>query len=134
MVQCKVLLAELWALYEGLKMVKRMGVAKLWIECDNLLDVHMATDVCASPANAVSLVNSIKGLLRSNWSYRKNHIWREANFSADFLAGFAAEFSVGVHELQLPSHGLLHWLCHDVSGTAYSRFCSVKFFLNFWFC
>ncbi|KAF2289615.1 hypothetical protein GH714_037522 [Hevea brasiliensis] len=41
---CFVLCAELWALYEGIKLAWSLGIRNLWVDCDSLLVMKMVND------------------------------------------------------------------------------------------
>ncbi|XP_058008206.1 uncharacterized protein LOC110665397 [Hevea brasiliensis] len=50
-----------------------------------------------------------------------HHIYREANFSTDWLAYMAYFLPLGRHFLEEPSVSILSWLFHNVVGVSYSR-------------
>ncbi|KAF2304022.1 hypothetical protein GH714_026382 [Hevea brasiliensis] len=84
---CYVLMAELWALFKGLKLAQRLGITKVAVKCDNLLASQCitASAVPPSPRGALHLVDAIRSLLAEDWNATVNHIWREDNFVADCL-------------------------------------------------
>lgn len=43
------------------------------------------------------LIRSIKDLTKRDYNITFNHVYREANFTADFLANYALEFPLGLH-------------------------------------
>ncbi|CAN0826658.1 Putative ribonuclease H protein At1g65750 [Linum grandiflorum] len=54
------------------------------------------------------------------------HIYREANYAADYLANLGHSFIFGFHIVNLPNGGLSHWLCYDVIGVSLPRSVSIK--------
>ncbi|KAF2284021.1 hypothetical protein GH714_018076 [Hevea brasiliensis] len=70
-----------------------------------------------------ALVFLIKRFLSLEWQCELMHVYREANFSADYLANYAASLRIGLHIMEAPPSGVLHWLLHDSSGVSHGRVC-----------
>ncbi|CAN0928744.1 Putative ribonuclease H protein At1g65750 [Linum grandiflorum] len=49
------------------------------------------------------------------------HIYREANNAADYLANLGHSLSFGMHIFDFPDQGLSHWLHYDVIGVSLPR-------------
>ncbi|KAF2287057.1 hypothetical protein GH714_037261 [Hevea brasiliensis] len=113
---CSVPCAELWALLEGIKLAWTLGIRSLQIECDSLLVVNMVKDDALLHNSLRPLVFLIKHFLSLEWQCELTHVYREANFSADYLMNYVASFPIGLHILEAPPPGVLHWLLHDSSG------------------
>ncbi|KAJ9183617.1 hypothetical protein P3X46_007442 [Hevea brasiliensis] len=113
---CSVPCAELWALLEGIKLAWTLGIRSLQIECDSLLVVNMVKDDALLHNSLRPLVFLIKRFLSLEWQCELTHVYREANFSADYLMNYVASFPIGLHILEAPPPGVLHWLLHDSSG------------------
>ncbi|CAN1778828.1 hypothetical protein LINPERHAP1_LOCUS14526 [Linum perenne] len=60
------------------------------------------------------------GLLR-NWEVSLVHVFREANFAADYLANLGHSCSVGLHLYSHPDPTLAHWLRYNLIGVAAPR-------------
>ncbi|XP_037495760.1 uncharacterized protein LOC119370866 [Jatropha curcas] len=120
---CSVLNAELWAMLEGLYLAKGQGVSHLLIECDNTVAVQLVQGQTQSSGVVQKLVLLIQNILNSDSQCQVVHVYREANWCADYLSKFAGSFSFGSHFLQDPPHGLCQWIMHDSIGVAYPRLC-----------
>ena len=68
------------------------------------------------------LIRSIRDLIKQNWVITINHVYREANFAADFLANYALELPLGLHLFSIPPPGVVSFIANDLYGIAYSRY------------
>lgn len=117
--RCSITIAELWGLYQGLLMAWNGGIRSMIVEADSLCVIQLL-EAQNDRLNASSpLVKSIKALLAQNWQVSVHHIYREANFAADFLATFALSLPLGLHSLLSPPPGVEFWLRSDSLGTAF---------------
>ncbi|GMI74428.1 hypothetical protein HRI_001112100 [Hibiscus trionum] len=82
---CSVLMSELWAVYDTLLHAWRLGFRKVWLESDNL-EVMRILKGESTALSGDALVDLIFGLLCRDWEVRIQHIGREGNKVADFLA------------------------------------------------
>ncbi|KAL4354521.1 hypothetical protein GQ457_06G016340 [Hibiscus cannabinus] len=83
--RCSVLIAELWAIHEGLMHAWSRGYRQVELESDSLEAVRLV--LSSSPEVAVcGLVLSIKGWLSKVWQVRIQHVSREGNRVADRMA------------------------------------------------
>lgn len=62
-------------------------------------------------------------MLSRDWLISVHHVYREANFAADFLAGMALTLPLGFHLFHQPPH----WLFSDGLGTAFPCLCLTVF-------
>ncbi|KAH9750277.1 putative ribonuclease H protein [Citrus sinensis] len=118
---CSVLTAEIWGLYHGLCMAWQRGFQRIWVEVDS----KSVTQILENPTTPVnehhSLILAIRELLSRDWIVGVNHIYREANIAADFLASFSLSFPLGLHFLTKAPPSLQCILNNDVAGVAPSR-------------
>ncbi|CAN1321033.1 Putative ribonuclease H protein At1g65750 [Linum perenne] len=63
---------------------------------------------------------AIGGLIR-NWDIRIEHVYREANCGADYLANFGHSCNFGLHLFSQPDSTLAQWLRYDLVGGALPR-------------
>ncbi|CAN0826660.1 Putative ribonuclease H protein At1g65750 [Linum grandiflorum] len=70
--------------------------------------------------------NAAAGGVIRDWEVTLHHIYREANYAADYLANLGHSFIFGFHIVNLPNGGLSHWLCYDVIGVSLPRSVSIK--------
>ena len=68
------------------------------------------------------LIRAIQELIRRNWRVEINHVYREANFAADYLATLACSISLGLHFFNSPPKGVLQFMPQDTYGVVYPRF------------
>ncbi|KAL4326097.1 hypothetical protein GQ457_11G008900 [Hibiscus cannabinus] len=83
--RCSILMAELWAILEGISFAWSQGYQYVELESDNLEAVHLA--LSTSPDETVcGLVLSIKDGLRKIRHVTLRHVYREGNRVANRLA------------------------------------------------
>ena len=116
---CSVTIAELWGLYQGLILAWQMGIILLVVEIDSLCVTQLLNKKSLNAT--LSLVNDILGLLSRDWQVSVHHVYREANFGADFMASHALSLPLGLHYFTTPPLGVKTWLRNDGLGTAFPR-------------
>uniref|UniRef100_A0A2C9UXB0 Uncharacterized protein n=1 Tax=Manihot esculenta TaxID=3983 RepID=A0A2C9UXB0_MANES len=94
---CSILQAEIWALWERVKLTRSLDIQRLYIKCNNILAMQM-----------------INGQIKANAT---RHVWRETNFSDSALAGSTHGFSRKVLFFSSNSEPGVRWLFHDNRGT-----------------
>ncbi|KAL9432399.1 hypothetical protein AB3S75_027433 [Citrus x aurantiifolia] len=114
--------AELWGLYQGLKIAWEHGFRFLQVEVDNLGITQLLNTSEANRSGVSSLLWGIKDLLNKDWQISVKHVYREASFAADFLAGMALNLLLGCHIFHSPPIGVHYCLFNDGLGTDFSRF------------
>lgn len=118
---CSIPKTELWGILNGLKMAWNGGFRKVHVETDSKLVVDLIQKTLAPHHPLFSLVSQCQGYLDRNWDIRLLHIFREANYVADSLAGLAFSFLVGFHCLSHPPVGVSLLLLNDVFGKSTPR-------------
>lgn len=118
---CSITLAILWGLYQGLLLAWRNGIRELVEEVDSLCVTKLVSNEMVAPNASGPLLHVIKELLTRDWNVSLQHVYREANHSADFLANLALSVPVGIHVHESPPVGLNVWLQHDMYGVSYTR-------------
>ena len=63
------------------------------------------------------LIYAIKDYLNLDWQVSLSHIYREANFAADYMANLA--FSIPLGLIVYPTLGVRSFLYHDSYGVSY---------------
>lgn len=117
---CSSVMAELWGLVEGLKIAWSMGFKNVWMEMDSKVVVEMVRRGCASCRPYFALVNEARFLLQKDWSVKVSHAYREANFVADWLAGWAIKCKFS-SVFSCPPSGCSHLVVADMAGTCFLR-------------
>ncbi|GAU24728.1 hypothetical protein TSUD_355570 [Trifolium subterraneum] len=80
---CDALHAEMWSMYLGLDLARRVGIMHLHVESDSKVLIDMVTKKINSKGNLPTLVHHIRQLLDLNWQVQLSHTWREGNRSVD---------------------------------------------------
>ena len=88
--------AELWGLYEGLKMAWNSGFRKVLIESDSLSSVQLICSDIRHNHPLYGLIQSCKNLVAAEWSCSITHIFREGNKLADGLARMGYNLDTGI--------------------------------------
>ena len=119
---CSIMEAELWGLYQGLKIAWERGFRLLQVEVDNLGVTQLLNSSEANRSGISSLLWGIKDLLNRDRQISVKHVYREANCAAHFLAGMALNLPLGCHIFHSPPMGVHSVLFNDGLGTAFARF------------
>ncbi|CAN1254622.1 Putative ribonuclease H protein At1g65750 [Linum perenne] len=106
--------AELRGIVEGMKLAWDLGIRKLMIQTDSKAAGN-------STSRHASLLQQFSELLSREWCVSVHHIFREANFAADYLANLGQSLPLGVHVLDVPDFSLADWLRFDSVGGCTSR-------------
>jgi ribonuclease HI len=83
---CSAFVAELWGVYEGLKLVYRLGFKNVELEVDSEAVVGVIKSGCTMSYGGSTLLKRIWKLLEKDWKVEISHVYREANNCADALA------------------------------------------------
>ncbi|CAI9095026.1 OLC1v1030878C1 [Oldenlandia corymbosa var. corymbosa] len=111
---CSITGAEMWGLYQGLKLAWDLGYREVEVEVDNLSVVQMLSEGNRQPGSHIGLLRAIKELLSRSWVVKVNHSHRKCNMVADFLASLAATNPGGLTYLDSVSSEILPWFNHDI--------------------
>lgn len=96
---CSVTVAELWGLYHGLKLAWEHGIRWLVVEIDSLCVTELVRKPVDTDNEYTSLLQPIEEVIQRNWNIIINDVYREADFTADYLANYALSLPLGVHHL-----------------------------------
>lgn len=84
------IMAELWALEDGLSLARQLNLQNINIELYVDVLVHLLTNLASDNLMLEPLLNDCKTLIRSFPNYLVTHIFREVNRCADRLAKMGA--------------------------------------------
>ena len=116
--------AELWGMFEGLRLVWQLGFKKIVVETDALHVVQLlCTDNFTNHPN-FSLIKSCTELVNGDWSCVVHHIYREGNALADGLAKMGHKMDLGVWFFDNPPAEIRSILVDDCRGFPCFRQCS----------
>ncbi|CAN1182951.1 Putative ribonuclease H protein At1g65750 [Linum perenne] len=96
---CSITRSELSSIVQGLKLAWSLGIRKTLVQSDS--------------RTAVSILQKAET--------NHQHVYREANCGADYLANLGHSYSFGVHLLSHPDISLTRWLRYDLVGVALPR-------------
>ncbi|CAN0896272.1 Putative ribonuclease H protein At1g65750 [Linum grandiflorum] len=68
-----------------------------------------------------ALVLQFKELCSRQWEVHLSHIYREANYVADYVANLGHCLSYGLHLFDSPDWGFSHWLRYNFIGVSLPR-------------
>ena len=120
----KILATELWGVYEGLLLAWDMGKRMVILETDSQCVAKMISNEENSINAHSTILQAIETLLKREWSVKIQHVFRKANYAADFLASEAYLGPLGCQRLQQMPPGLKEWIDHDCKGVSYPRLMS----------
>ena len=120
--ESSVLMAELWGLYQGLRLTWEAGIKRLLVEVDNLCVTQLVSKQVVVPNEFYALVVAIRELISRNWQVSITHIYREANSAADFMANMAHSYPHGLHLFSSPPVGIYSIIVQDLFGVTQPRF------------
>jgi ribonuclease HI len=99
-------MAELWGIYEGLRMARRRGVEKLELRSDSQVIVRsLQEDNNGSSIMGCALMKRIRDLLKGSWDVKVIHVFREANRFANMLGNKGNEGNYKIEFFDHPLHG-----------------------------
>ncbi|CAA0830741.1 Polynucleotidyl transferase- ribonuclease H-like superfamily protein [Striga hermonthica] len=102
---CSSMAAKLWGLFRGLSLAWDLGYRQVEAEVDNASVMSFAESLGDVSGVHSGLMRRIKDLMCRSWQVKVKHVYREANFPADFMASFTAEGPMGYHSFSVPPSG-----------------------------
>ncbi|KAK9100199.1 hypothetical protein Scep_023629 [Stephania cephalantha] len=100
------LVAELWAIREGLQIAWEFGYRHLIVESDSTVALQLLTSQDTNFHPADTLVRDCKALICRQWAIKLQHVFREANQVADGLANLISSNANSLYVLTNPQVGL----------------------------
>lgn len=119
---CNAIWAELWGLLVGLRIARQRGYLAVIVEMDSKAVVHMINMHFYENSFLQSILHDIIRFIdMPHWTIHVDHIYREANRAADFLAnqGHDSSFDVTTLDSFPPAMGLI--LFEDMYGCGLTR-------------
>ncbi|CAI0464258.1 unnamed protein product [Linum tenue] len=112
--------AELAGIEQGMRLAWEMGIRKLAVQTDSATAISLIQEDPSSHPHRM-LVKSIRRSLSLEWEVTIDHVFREGNFVADFLASRGHALPVGLHVVDVPGPILGYWLYYDTIGVQTPR-------------
>jgi ribonuclease HI len=92
--------AEMWGVYEGLKLARSKSISNLIVQVDSAVVVHGIESGKQGSSFVWNIMGIIRHLLSLDWNVRIMHIYREANRYADMLANVGCDENVDFLDFQ----------------------------------
>ncbi|CAN1796607.1 Putative ribonuclease H protein At1g65750, partial [Linum perenne] len=118
---CSIVRAEMWGVIEGIVLAWDCGIRKLRVQSDSATAVKLMSNPNQAMHQHAILIRRFQELKSRPWEVTIEHIYREANFAADFLANSGHELELGTFVFSSPCNGLLEWLRYDLLGVCLPR-------------
>ncbi|CAI0435262.1 unnamed protein product [Linum tenue] len=112
--------AELAGIAFGLRLAWDEGCRKVKVQTDSATAAQLIHDATPGHIHFVQ-VATIRELLAREWEVQIDHVFREGNVVADYLASVGYSLPVGVHVFENPSPLLSRWLYFDLLGVQTPR-------------
>ena len=87
---------------------------------DNKSVVHLLERAHPSANENAIFVKAIWELLARDWIIHIEHVYKEANSAADFLASYSLTTPIGLHVLLSPPLDIVGLFYNDTDGIAHS--------------
>ena len=97
------------------------GFRRIQVGVDNKSAVHLLTMASVTEKENANLIKAIRNFLEWDWIVQLEHVYRETNCAADFLASYSLNSPIGLHVLPSPPPGIVGILCKDAYEIAHSR-------------
>ncbi|CAN1772377.1 Putative ribonuclease H protein At1g65750, partial [Linum perenne] len=117
---CSITRAELCAIIQGLKLAWSIGIRRIIVQSDSLTAITLLHRAAVDNQHVI-LISEFLELKSRNWVIRLEHVYREANCGADYLANFGHSCNFGLHLFLQPNSTLAQWLRYDLVGGALPR-------------
>ncbi|CAN1725502.1 Putative ribonuclease H protein At1g65750, partial [Linum perenne] len=118
---CSIMRAELRGIVVGMKLAWDKRIRKLRIQIDSKAAADMLLEPGSRNNKHANLLHQFSELISREWSISIHHIYREANFAADYLANLGQSLPLGVHVLDVPNSVLADWFRFDLVGSCTPR-------------
>ncbi|MED6171274.1 hypothetical protein PIB30_117389 [Stylosanthes scabra] len=113
---CQVFQAELWGMRHGLQMAWDLGVRRIIVETDSAEALDKLNSMELTSQSFNSLVREIHSLKNRPWEILFQHIKREGNQCANWLAKNSLRKNYGFNFIDNPHVELQKLICNDCQG------------------
>ncbi|CAI0401383.1 unnamed protein product [Linum tenue] len=112
--------AELMGILQGLRCAWELGVRKVLLQTDSQAAIRII-EAATNTHPHYHIVLQVRRMVQCNWEVRIEHIYRESNMVADFLASTGHDLLVEIHPILAPDLRLHYWLLFDLVGSQTPR-------------
>ncbi|CAI0429676.1 unnamed protein product, partial [Linum tenue] len=89
------------------------GFRRVCVQIDSHCAVQLLQSTDSSDHHYMATISRFHELLKRDWEVSVNHVYREGNRCADFLADQGHNFSFGFHSFPISDPMLYHWILYD---------------------
>ncbi|CAN1143628.1 Putative ribonuclease H protein At1g65750, partial [Linum perenne] len=118
--------AELRSVVEGLNLAWSSGFRRVAVQVDSLCAVQLLSNLAGSDHQHASIIAQFLELKQRDWTIDLQHIYREANFLADYLANRGHSLPFGTHTISPDDPGIASWSAYDVERSSRVRLVRVS--------
>ncbi|KAL5810932.1 hypothetical protein ACOSQ4_027500 [Xanthoceras sorbifolium] len=105
-----VLEAEMWGIFEGLKLAWDTGFRRINFEYDSKSAIDLLSREVTLNHPLFSIINCCKLYLRKDWTCTVGHVFREGNNVADGLANFGQMLDVNILYFEEPPSCVVYFI------------------------
>ncbi|CAN1837968.1 Putative ribonuclease H protein At1g65750 [Linum perenne] len=118
---CSITRADLSSAVECLELAWKKGHRKVSLQLDSKCVVQILNNLTDLDHQHFSLVTRFNDLIQRDWEVNVQHIFREANFLADYLANCGHLLPFGIHEVPSDDPCVSSWSDYDRAKSSRSR-------------
>ncbi|GAU38719.1 hypothetical protein TSUD_396480 [Trifolium subterraneum] len=118
-------MAELWGIYEGLRLAQRRKMTRLELRTDSQVIAQRLQDQQGGSNTGCTLMKKIRRLLDGPWEVKIIHVFREANRCADMLASMGSEGPIRIEFFTNPPLRVKQIVNDDFRGVSFPRLISM---------
>lgn len=119
---CTAFKAEAWGLLDGLRLVKKLNLTNVWVECDSNAVIQLVLSDKVGGEGTYSIMAEIRKLLTEDRFMNLTHTYREGNRCADWLANWSCDHELGYKDWMNMPPGIGNLLLGDALGVSTPRF------------
>ncbi|KAK3211449.1 hypothetical protein Dsin_016155 [Dipteronia sinensis] len=116
--------AELWGIFEGLKLVWKVGFRKVIVESDSQSTVLLLSNTIPLNHLLFNIIHVCKSLMENEWSCTIHHVYRESNKAVDFLTNLSHYLDLEIIVFEEPPTQISGILDDDYNGVDVGRMIS----------
>ncbi|CAL1355244.1 unnamed protein product [Linum trigynum] len=113
---CTITQAELRGVVERLQVVCERGYRRVRVQLDSKCAVHLIRQAHTGDHHCGSILDRFRDLMSRPWEVTIEHIYREGNCCADYLASRGHVLPFGLHEVENSDPMLSYWIMYDCQG------------------
>ncbi|CAL1391363.1 unnamed protein product [Linum trigynum] len=106
---------------QGLRCASEVGIRKAVLQTESKTAIQLLESATSTHPHFM-VVSEIRHILQRDWQVRIEHVFRDGNAMANFLASTDHSAPPGIHIINQPSIMLRYWLIFDRTGIETPRF------------